>query len=383
MRVLITVPWDQKRGGVTAVANNVARHLLRHGHDVVFFYPGDSTRAAERVTQNGFRGFDMRLRPPLIEDRRLRSLVAFWTFLPRTAWRLHRLLRSEQIDVVHIHYPSTALVYFAICGLFRRVPLVVSVHGAELMPGGKHLRRVPASLRWLLNRSDRVTAPSRDYMEAVLSRLPELREKSVYIHNAVDVAELRAGMDQNGGDDCYSLTIALHNEKKALDVLIRALPEARANGFLMPVLLVGGRPLEGTLRELAQSLGVDDQVRFLGYQELDAIRNLLQRCTLFILPSRSEPFGIAILEAMSLGKAVITTRVGGIPEFVVDGQNGVLVESDDPAALAAAMCRVSSDAELRRRLGLAARETVDDGYTAERMGERYLDVFESLDRSSR
>ena len=151
----------------------------------------------------------------------------------------------------------------------------------------------------------------------------------------------------------------------------------------MPVLLVGGGPLEGALRELAQSLGVDDQVRFLGHQELDAIRNLLQRCTLFILPSRSEPFGIAILEAMSLGKAVITTRVGGIPEFVADGQNGVLVESDDPAGLAAAMCRVSSDAELRRQLGLAARKTVDDGYKAERMGGRYLDVFESLNSSNR
>src|SRR5262249_34681905 len=80
MRVLITVPWDQKRGGLTAVANTGPRLLLRHGDDVVFFYPGDSPRAAERVPRHGFRGCDMRPGPPLIEDRRLRSLVAFWTF---------------------------------------------------------------------------------------------------------------------------------------------------------------------------------------------------------------------------------------------------------------------------------------------------------------
>lgn len=378
VRLLITAPRDQKRGGVIAVANGVGQHLVRQGHEVVFFYPGDPEQPCERVTPNGLRGFDMRLRPPVVEERRLRSVAAFWAFLPRTVWRLQRLLRDQQIDVVNIHYPGPEFIYFAICHLLRRFALVVSVHGADLMPAGKHLRRLPLSLRFLLNRSDRITAPSKAYMEAILSRLPALRSKSEYIHNGIDVAELRAGVDATGADDCYTLTIAMLNEKKALDVLIRALPEARANGFVMPVLLAGDGPLKGKLCELAQSLGVDDQVRFLGFQELDAIRDLLQRCTFFVLPSRSEPFGIAILEAMSLGKAVVATRVGGIPEFVVDGHNGILVEPDNPVALAEALRRVSSDGALRQRLGLAARRTVETQYTRERMGQQYMQVFESL-----
>ena len=151
----------------------------------------------------------------------------------------------------------------------------------------------------------------------------------------------------------------------------------------MKVALVGGGPLESKLKELASELGVADQAHFLGYCELEAVRALLQGCSFFVLPSRSEPFGIVILEAMAVGKAVVATRVGGIPEFVSDGENGILVEPDDPQALAEALCKVAGDPALRERLGKAGQATVAGGFTTEHMGRRFAALFATAASNSR
>jgi glycosyltransferase involved in cell wall biosynthesis len=369
MNVLIVVPWDQKRGGVASVVNNVATHLIDEGHGVWFFHPGYTERPSRKTTQTGRAGFEMRLRDPFIAEHPFRSVIAFWLLLPRTLWRLHKLLRDHHIDAVNIHYPSESFVYFALCRLLSRFSLVVSLHGADLMPGGRFPERYPWGLRFLLSRCDSVTAPSLNFLETVLGRWPRLRHKAYHIHNGIDVAELQVSSALPEAP--YALTIAIHNEKKALDVLLRAVALAREGGFRMTVLLVGGGPLEDELKELARQLGVADQVRFLGFLELEAVRELLNGCTFFVLPSRSEPFGIVLLEAMAVGKAVIATRVGGIPEFVTDGANGVLVEPDDPQALAEALCRMATDSALRERLGKAGKDTVVGGFTTSHIGQRF------------
>lgn len=383
MNVLFVVPWDQKRGGVNAVANNVATYLLSAGHRVWFFHPGTPGRPASKVTQTGRPGFDMRLCDPLVPAHRIRSTLAFWLFLPRTVWRLHRLLREHDIDAVNIHYASASFVYFGVCRMLRRFALVVSVHGADLMPVGRPASRYPWRLRFLLRACDTLTAPSRRYLETVLERFPHLRAKATYVHNGIDVAELQVGSSERVTAAPYALTIAEHNEKKALDVLLRALSIARAKGFDMPIALVGDGPLTPRLKELASKLGLDGQAQFLGYRELESVRELLQGCTFFVLPSRSEPFGIVLLEAMAVGKAVIATRVGGIPEFVEDGQNGILVEPDDPRALADALCAMATDSALRERLGAAGKATVLGGFTTAHMGRRFEAVLEAARASRR
>jgi glycosyltransferase involved in cell wall biosynthesis len=94
-----------------------------------------------------------------------------------------------------------------------------------------------------------------------------------------------------------------------------------------------------------------------------------------VVPSRSESFGIAALEAMAVGKPVVATRVGGIPEVVVDGQTGLLVPPEDEEALCAAMHRLLGDRDLQLRLGRAGRLRVVEYFTADRMSARYEEVL--------
>jgi len=98
----------------------------------------------------------------------------------------------------------------------------------------------------------------------------------------------------------------------------------------------------------------------------------------FVLPSRSEPFGIAIIEAMACEKPVISTKVGGIPEIIEHGRNGILIEPDDPKALTEALIMLIKDPELRFRLARNGYATVHKQFSSRNTGSTYEGVFEGL-----
>ena len=119
---------------------------------------------------------------------------------------------------------------------------------------------------------------------------------------------------------------------------------------LFKVLLVGDGPLRAQLEELVRSLGIEERIKFLGWQERPEIVKLLHGSEAIVLPSRSEPFGIAIIEGLACKKPVVATTVGGIPEIIENGENGILVEPDNPAVLAEALITVLRDPALQSAL---------------------------------
>lgn len=378
MNVLIVVPWDQERGGVATVVNKLAKHLSENGHTVAFLHPGETERPVSRTTRAGYPGFELNLRSPYIPERSVRSRVAFWLTFPRTLYRLRQLLREQAIDIISIHYPLQAFVYFAFCRWLLGTRLVVSVHGADLMPNGECPPRRPIALHWLIRSCDHLTAPSQHYLDSILGEFPYLRERALAIHNGIDVEEFQSTARAEVPSDDTILCIAAHNPKKGLDVLLQAMALVRARGVDLHLVLLGDGPLRPELEAQAQQLCISDLVRFAGFQDLPEVRHQLQRCRLFVLPSRSEPFGIVILEAMTYGKPVIATSVGGIPEFVTHRENGLLVPPDQPQLLADAICTLSGDPALQEALGRAGAATVLAKFTYQQTGAKYEKLFRTL-----
>jgi glycosyltransferase involved in cell wall biosynthesis len=140
--------------------------------------------------------------------------------------------------------------------------------------------------------------------------------------------------------------------------------------------VVGDGPLRDELSALAGNLGVGSDVRFLGYR--DDIAPLLDRADLFVLPSRAEGISNALLEAMAVGLPVVASAVSGNTDVIEPEVNGLLVEADDPASLAATVLRLLDEPGLRRRLGGEARRTVETRYSIEHVGERYVDLYREL-----
>jgi glycosyltransferase involved in cell wall biosynthesis len=168
----------------------------------------------------------------------------------------------------------------------------------------------------------------------------------------------------------------LHPEKGHTHVF-QALPAVRRR-LTAPVVVVvaGAGPFESAYREEIRSLGCEDIVRFLGFRR--DLSDVIAAADLVVLPSVAEAFGLVVTEALYLGTPIVATHVGGIPEIVEDGVDGVLVPPADSKALADAVVRLLGDPERRRLMASAGRERVRDRFSFEKMMRAYEQLYDRL-----
>jgi glycosyltransferase involved in cell wall biosynthesis len=379
MNVLIVVPWDQEFGGVAAVVGNLAVHLTNEGHQIFFLHPGRRESLVEKTTKWGFHCFELNLREPPTLRYPLFSTLAFLCFLPITLFQLCRLLTKHHIDIVNIHYPGDAFFYFAICRRFIPIKLVVSVHGADFFPAGKPKLKTSSLMKLLLWSADSIVAPSNAFLADFLKVAPQVRARATAIHNGVNTLEVQpAGQTDKSRGDHYVLCIAHHNEKKGLDVLIQAFARISDLDSSLQLVLVGDGPLRESLEDLARNLRIHHRARFVGWKGRKEVAQLLQSCTMLVLPSKSEPFGIVLIEAMACRRPVIASAVGGIPEIIEHGRNGLMVNPEDPSELADAIAMLLQNAALRNTLAEAGYQTVLERFSREMMGGTYESLFTRL-----
>lgn len=381
LRVLLVVPWDQTLGGVNTVVRNLARFLENSGGQPLFLFPGSRLLPQSGISRLGFSAAYMNLRPPLVRRRPLRSVIAFFLTLPLSLWHLVRLVRKRKIQVVNVHYPDLNFVHFVALRWLTGVRLVTSVHGGDLTSLDKG-----SLARWLMSRllahSDVIVAPSHAFADYVRSEFPSTGDRVIAISNAIDVQAVREMASAPSLPDeitppqgPYCVCVAALDRRKAHDTLLRAFSRVPAP---VRLLIVGGGPLRAELTSLVAELGLAQRVEFLGELPHSVVAKLQAGALCATLASRDEPFGIAAVEAMALGTPVIATDVGGLRGIVTHEESGLVVPVDDEEALAEALRRLTSDGELRQRLGRAAAERVESLFDWREWASRYVDsAFES------
>jgi len=173
-------------------------------------------------------------------------------------------------------------------------------------------------------------------------------------------------------------TVTRLSPEKGIVTLIDAWVEVARSAPESSLSIVGDGVLYESLQQRAADLGLTSSVRFLGFQRppLASVRD----CSIFVLPSLSEGFGIAILEAMRAGKAVIASRVGGIPELVDDGRSGILVPPGEPHALSEAILELLRNQARREELARAGQRRARE-FTLERSARGISDIYEELVRA--
>jgi glycosyltransferase involved in cell wall biosynthesis len=382
LRVLLVMPEDELVGGVSVAVNNLARHLQASGHEVLFFFPGASNILRECISKSGIRAYRLNLQLPLGDRNPLLNLAAFGVRFPILMAQLLWLLLRYRIQVVNIHFPDDTFFYFALCARILSLALVTSIHGADILPGGKPRKSYSRLFRLLLHSSDLIVAPSKGYREQFLAVFPNSAGRAAVIYNGIDISQFEPA-DLPGAEesDPYILCVSAYKETKGLDVLIRAFPRIRESAPELKLVIVGVGPLKDSLKKMARELGVEDGIRFEGRVTQPEVRDLLRHCRLFVLPSRSESFGIAIVEALAAGKPVVATAVGGIPEILENGRNGLLVRPEDPAALAEAVLELHHSPSLRLGFSGSGRRMVQR-FSLERMGMNYERIYRDLAGSS-
>jgi glycosyltransferase involved in cell wall biosynthesis len=200
------------------------------------------------------------------------------------------------------------------------------------------------------------------------ARLPHESVRTIY--NGVPDLGPAAGRDPRGGVVVGSL--ARLDRIKGIDVLLRA--AAGLDGTR--IVISGDGPEADALRAQAADLGLGQRFRIEPWS--DTGRDLFDEIDIFVLPSRAEGFPLSIVEAMLAGRPVVATDVGSVREAVTDGTTGLLVPPDDPDALRAALARLSSDPEERRRMGAVGRVRALAHFTAELMAREFERLYAEL-----
>jgi glycosyltransferase involved in cell wall biosynthesis len=199
-------------------------------------------------------------------------------------------------------------------------------------------------------------------------------------------SQFRPGLDPNGVRAKYGLdggpwllTVARLQWHKGIDTMLRALPAIRARHPGARYAVAGTGELRPQFEGLARELGLGDTVRFLGAVPDAELPALYNAADLYVGASRrvellAEGFGISLVEASASGLAVVGGRSGGVPDAVRDGETGILVDPDDPAAVAAGVNELLANPERRKQLGAAGRRAVETYYNWDRVAKDLMEI---------
>jgi L-malate glycosyltransferase len=359
-------------GGSGIVGSELGRELAERGHTVHFISYALPTRLcqlSERLQFHEVEMFDY----PLFE---------FPPYTLALATKICEVSASAHLDILHMHYaiPHATAAYLAreICRPTRYLPFVTTLHGTDITLVGARASFLPVT-RFSIAQSDAVTAISnylalescRTFGNCKVEVIPNFINAEYYRRQ--DQPELRAQLAP-GGEDILIHVSNFRPVKRIADCIhtfarVRSRLKAR-------LVMCGDGPERNGAEALAREYGISDDVVFVG--QVPNIRDYLSVADVLLLPSQTESFGLAALEAMACEVPVIATRVGGLPEVVRSGETGYLVELGDTAAMAEHAVEILSDKSRQHTMGACAREWACSQFNTNKVIPQYEALYKRV-----
>jgi N-acetyl-alpha-D-glucosaminyl L-malate synthase BshA len=361
-------------GGSGALATELGLDLARRGHEVHFItyaMPFRLRGYAERVY---FHEVDtVSGRYPLFEH---------YPYTLALASKQHEVALREKLDVLHVHYAiphaTTAWIAKQMLGSLHRIKVITTLHGTDITLVGQE-ESFHAITKFSIEQSDAVTAVSEFLKEETLRTFGCSGCRISVIPNFVKQSEYNPpeSRDHDGiAPPGHKLLIHISNfrEVKRVKDVIRIFARLRRT-IPATLLMVGDGPDRADAERESRELAVDGDIRFLG--RIDTVAPLLQQSDLFLLPSQSESFGLAALEAMACGVPVVGSRVGGLPELIQDGVSGILEPPGSVEAMARRAAELLRDPARHRSMMAAATERAGQ-FSADAIVPKYEALYQAV-----
>jgi N-acetyl-alpha-D-glucosaminyl L-malate synthase BshA len=298
------------------------------------------------------------------------------------ATKMVEVSRHHDLDLLHVHYA----VPNAVSGVLARsivaprpLPLVTTLHGTDITLVGNDPSYLETT-RWGIVQSDAVTSVSKD-LERATREAFDIDTPITVVPNFIEPERYLAVPEREGARRWASpdekILVHISNfrpVKRVQDVVevFRLLLEEHNVRLLM----VGDGPERPKVEQRCRELGICSKITFIG--NLPLVEEVLVGADLFLLPSETESFGLAALEALSCRVPVIATAVGGLPEVVLDGKTGFLLPKGDVEGMARAAAVLLDDDAMRQEFGDAARNDAVERFAVEKVVQQYRDVYNSV-----
>jgi glycogen(starch) synthase len=379
---LIPSSYPPSLGGVEELTRHLALTLVAQGDEVEVWTASERRESVEIRDGLVVRRYPMHL--PASNWSAVQRSVTSGT---RTLMSLRRAVAAFRPDVLHVQCFGPNGAYAAALSRITRIPLVVTLQGETMMDDGdifeisKSLR---AALRSGLKHAAAVTACSAFTLSDAEERFGLAPGRGQVVWNGVDLSGAAqsepgpAGLRLTGAEEKpYILALGRVVEKKGLDLLLDAYAAMETSQRKADLVIAGAGGSLEHLKQAAISLGVKDRVHFPGRLSREDVASAMAGSELFIMPSRLEPFGIVILEGWRAGVTVVATTRGGPPEFVRDGQDGVLVDPFDTPAFASSLAALLADPEKRSSIAAAGRVRVES-FAWPVIAQEYRAIYEAV-----
>jgi glycosyltransferase involved in cell wall biosynthesis len=333
-------------------------------------------RWVRHFVERGWEVHVVSFRPAAIEGARV-HYVSGYEWLGKLRYllripRVRRLVRDLQPDLLHALHLTSYGFLAVLCDVR---PTVVSVWGTDVLEAPRLSPFHYLITRHALRRADHITATGLRLAEAA-ARYAPTGKPVVVVPYGVDLREFHPQPREERPEVVVGAVARLSKEK-GLHYLLEAFAIVAARHSQARLVLAGEGPERQRLERLAARLSLGERVRFVGEVPHEQVPEVLQGLDVFAMPSTYEGFGVAALEAEAMEVPVVASRIHGIPDVVVDGETGLLVPPRDRQALAAAVERLATDGDLRRRLGQAGRAFVAEHYSWEENTSQMEALYEA------
>jgi glycogen(starch) synthase len=358
-------------GGVEELTRRLADRLVAAGDRVEVWTIRHPAELPADETLDGLRVRRFRLPLPAARPD---ALARFPAGAAAALRELGRAADELKPDVLHVQCFSANGVYASALSALRRIPLVVSLQGETVMDDRDIYRRslvLRRSLRLAFRRAAAVTGCSEFVLDD--ARRFGLRA-GVVIPNAVEPDGEASPSRLELPWPRFVLALGRVVPKKGFDLLLEAFARVAPGRPDVGLVVAGDGPARPALERRATALGLERQTAFPGVLGRSEVAWAAGAADVFVLPSRVEPFGIVVLEALRAGTPAVVSCHGGAPEIVRDGREGLVVDPFDAEELARAIAALLDDQELRHRLGHAARRRVD-AFRWEDVAGRYRELY--------
>lgn len=372
MRVLmLNYEYPPLGGGAATACKYILRELSKKDIDVDLV-----TSSASNIFETEHIGQNVTIYKLAVG----KNSVHYWTQreILTYSWKARRftkqLLKDNQYDLCHAFFgiPCGAIAY-----LFRKkMPYIVSLRGSDVPGFNKRFSFQYVLLKPIIRRVWRSASAVIALSEGGRRDALKTEPKCVIdiIHNGIDTEQFKPTEGKSSGGKVRILCVSRLIERKGIDYLIRSAPSLRNRfGDAFEICIVGEGNVKQELKQLALELEVEDSVNFMGYIEHDNLPPVCASSDIFVLPSMSETFCNARLEAMACGLPIITTDTGGTKELI--NGNGIVIPSQDSNAISEAISELIEDPMSRRRMGeVSAELAATFGWAA--VTEQYLRIYE-------
>jgi len=359
-------------GGSGIVGSELGKELAKRGHTVHFISYALPTRITELSDRVQFHEVEVPTYP----------LFEHQPYTMALATKMMTVAEDYNLDLLHVHYaiPHSISAYLAreVLRSKRYLPVITTLHGTDITLVGADRSYLPIT-RFGIEQSDGVTAIS-EYLRRVTCEVFDVRNVRV-IPNFVCPDEYRRRpnhqLRSRLAPDGEKLIVHISNFRPVKRITDCVEVFARLRGKLKArLVMIGDGPDRSAAEWLARSYSVEKDVLFVGKQPV--IVDYLSVADLLLLPSQTESFGLVALEAMACEVPVVASRVGGVPEVVVEGETGYFAQVGDVETMADHALKILASDELQRRLGQRGREIAIARFHTDKVIPLYLEFYDEI-----